>query len=590
MRIGVLGLWHLGTVTAAGLAALGHEVTAYDDDESNLARLRAGVAPVFEPGLEDLIHRGLSSGKLRFAAALHELTNVQLLWATYDTPVDEDDNAESDLVIDRMERALEHVRPPAILVSCQLPVGSIRRLERAARDLGLTNLAVAYSPENLRLGNAVGDFGSPDRIVLGVRPGRSNEVFYELLTSITHSIESHVRRIRRNGQARRQRLSSGFDRIHQRSRVDLCLRGSRRQGGGARLKTERRIGARAYVAPGRAFSGGTLARDVSFLTTTAAGHRVAAPLLSAVLPSNRAHGLWAQNTLRALFGDLSRSTVCVWGLTYKPGTDTLRRSLSVEFCEWLIREGANVRVHDPAVKCLPPHWHGVVERDDDPVAAIRGAHALVIGTEWPMYRAVSAGQLTRSTERLAILDANRFLPELAAASDRLRYLAVGTPLRGILGMSRVLENRCAIVTGASQGLGLTIARKFLDAGASLLICARDAGLLDRSAQELAQAAGPGQSVIAMPADVSRPAAVTELVDRALHEFGRLDILVNNAGVVGPIGAVDEVDWEEWVRALQINLLGSVLLCRALLPHFKQLGRGKNHSALRRRRGRSHCPC
>jgi NAD(P)-dependent dehydrogenase (short-subunit alcohol dehydrogenase family) len=141
-------------------------------------------------------------------------------------------------------------------------------------------------------------------------------------------------------------------------------------------------------------------------------------------------------------------------------------------------------------------------------------------------------------------------------------------------MASVLENRCAIVTGASQGLGLEIARRYLGAGANLAVCARDVQLLEAAATELRTRARPGQAVLAMPADVCRPDDVTRLVDATLGQFGRLDILVNNAGVAGPIGPAESVDWEEWLRTLQINLLGAVLLSRAVLPHFKRIGRGK----------------
>jgi len=140
--------------------------------------------------------------------------------------------------------------------------------------------------------------------------------------------------------------------------------------------------------------------------------------------------------------------------------------------------------------------------------------------------------------------------------------------------ARVLEGRHAIVTGASQGLGLEIARRYLAAGASLAICARDAQRLESAAAELRGAAPAGQTVLAMPADVSRPEDVTRLVDAALGQFGRLDILVNNAGVAGPTGPVESVDLGEWVRVVEINLLGAVLLSRAVLPHFKRAGRGK----------------
>jgi NAD(P)-dependent dehydrogenase (short-subunit alcohol dehydrogenase family) len=141
-------------------------------------------------------------------------------------------------------------------------------------------------------------------------------------------------------------------------------------------------------------------------------------------------------------------------------------------------------------------------------------------------------------------------------------------------LPRALEGRCAIVTGASQGLGFAIANAYVAAGASVMICARAPAALDRAAMLLSKCCGPAQSVLALSADVSRPPEVAALVERTFGEFGRLDILVNNAGVAGPIGTLESVDWGEWMRAIEINLFGSVLLSRAVLPHFKQTGYGK----------------
>lgn len=141
-------------------------------------------------------------------------------------------------------------------------------------------------------------------------------------------------------------------------------------------------------------------------------------------------------------------------------------------------------------------------------------------------------------------------------------------------MTRPLDGRTALITGANQGLGLAIARAYVQAGASLFLCARDALLLDRARSEVASLAGPGQVVLARPADVSDREAVARLAAETLEAFPQLHILVNNAGVYGPMGCIEDVDWDAWVRAIEINLFGSVLMCRAFLPHFKSRRYGK----------------
>lgn len=141
-------------------------------------------------------------------------------------------------------------------------------------------------------------------------------------------------------------------------------------------------------------------------------------------------------------------------------------------------------------------------------------------------------------------------------------------------MSPPLSGRNAIITGANQGLGLAIADAYVAAGASVLLCARDATLLDDARRSLAGKAAPGQSVEIEPADVSNPMDVARLASRAQQVFPQVHVLVNNAGIYGPLGPSEDVDWAAWVRAMEINVYGSVLPCRALLPHFKQHRYGK----------------
>jgi NAD(P)-dependent dehydrogenase (short-subunit alcohol dehydrogenase family) len=137
-----------------------------------------------------------------------------------------------------------------------------------------------------------------------------------------------------------------------------------------------------------------------------------------------------------------------------------------------------------------------------------------------------------------------------------------------------LKGKIAIITGANQGLGFEIARQYVAAGASIIICARNADLLFAAQRKLTLGLAADQIVDAIPTDISNLKSVDDLVRFAVNRFGRIDILVNNAGVYGPMGPIEEIDWQKWIEAIEINLFGSIIMCRAILPLMKQQKKGK----------------
>jgi len=431
MKVCVQGLWHLGTVTAACLASLGHEVIGLDFDADVVEGLNRGSPPLLEPGLEPLVKAGLASGRLRFTSSAEKaLQDIEVLWVAYDTPVDDEDTADVDYVFNQVQRTLSGIpERSTVLISSQLPVGSVRRLEAfATKHFPNKALGFACSPENLRLGKALEAFLKPDRIVVGVRSERDRERLELLLRRITDRVEwMSVESAEMSKHAINAFLATSV--VFANEIASICeLAGADAKEVERGLKTESRIGPKAYLSPGAAFSGGTLARDIAFLEKVGGTGRLITPLLSSVRASNDEHKQWVQRKLQSMFPDLSRAAVAVWGLTYKPGTDTLRRSAAVELCDWLLERHAKVRVHDPMAGELPAGWEQRVTRFSDPLAALSDAQVLVVSTEWPQYKEISVNAIARNAPGVVVLDANRFLPGLATEPN-LTYMAVGTPSR-----------------------------------------------------------------------------------------------------------------------------------------------------------------
>jgi UDPglucose 6-dehydrogenase len=439
--IGVIGLWHLGSVTAACLAEAGNDVIGVDPDAALVAELAAGRPPLSEPGLAELIAR--NAARLSFTGEPVKLAGVARAWVTFDTPVDDEDGADVDWVLARAQELLAPLPERAlVIVSSQLPVGSVAALQaRCAASRGDRGLRFACVPENLRLGSALESFRAPDRIVAGVRSEEDRRELAELLAPFSAEVRwMGVESAEMSKHALNGFLATSVAFINEVAVICESVGADAAEVAGA-LRSERRIGPRAYMRPGDAFAGGTLARDLGFLRELAERHRLPSHVFAGVADGNAAHHQWTRRKLLELLGvggtharlgerdesPLAARRVAVWGLTYKPGTDTLRRSGAVELCHWLADAGAAVRAHDPAVSVLPSRLSEAVELCATPLEAANGAEALVVCTTWPDYREVSAESLLSVLTQPVVIDPDGWLRQSLARHPDVRHAWVGRP-------------------------------------------------------------------------------------------------------------------------------------------------------------------
>ena len=419
MRVTILGLWHLGCVTAACCAER-FTVRGLDFDPALISGLNQGKPPISEPGLEELIQAGLRKGTLSFSPDVEKVcAETDLLWVCFDTPVDENDRADVDFVSSKLRRCLATLPPGSlVLISSQMPVGTCKKL-----NAEFPQFVFACSPENLQLGRALAAFRQPERIIIGVRDQQARAKLEWLLSHFSKTllwVSPESAEMIKHALNSFLALSVSF--INEVAR--LCeLMGADAREVEAGLKSDIRIGSRAYLSPGPAFAGGTLARDVTFLSELGkqAGEKLV--LIPAIKQSNDQHKEWALLKLERLLAGVEGRTVAVLGLTYKPFTDTLRRSSSVELCRHLVERSCSVRAFDPVIKQFDLAG---VATCASATEALRGADAAVLATPWPDFRtldwAAAAGQMRRAL----VLDAHGFIKDQVRALLQVEYHTVGS--------------------------------------------------------------------------------------------------------------------------------------------------------------------
>jgi len=423
--ITVFGLWHLGCVTAA-CCAQHYKTIGLDLDEDRIQQLSEGRAPLLEPGLDPLLQEGLDSGNLRFSCNPKEaLHDTRVLWVTLDTPVDDDDHADVDWVVGQLRAILQFLSPgTVVLISSQVPVNTTQALER---EFASSGLLFAYSPENLRLGKALEIFRNPDRIVVGTRHPETRQVLSGIMEKFSNNILwMSIESAEMTKHAINSFLALSVTFANELAR--LCEKtGANAHEVAQGLKSESRIGPMAYVSPGGAFAGGTLARDVQFLKTLGSLRQESLFVIPAILESNQYHKNWAFSKLEQSLYGLQSKNIGILGLTYKPQTSTLRRSNAMELAVQLMSKGANVSAFDPGVSISDSDL-GNVSLAKSPVEIFQAADAIVLMTEWPEFRSLDWTSLMPLMKKIVIVDQNRFCEDVIVSTNlNAQYYSVGVP-------------------------------------------------------------------------------------------------------------------------------------------------------------------
>jgi UDPglucose 6-dehydrogenase len=426
--IAVSGNWHQGVVLGAAFANLGWTVRGLADSPEHAARLAAGESPVREPGLPELMVRGIASGRLRYTAVPEEaVAGADFLFLSLDTPVSDDDAPELEPLFAAVRRAAAALAGDVILVvTAQVPVGTCERLRESADQVaGGHAVRLAYVPEFLRLGQALNTFTDADRFIIGADDDAVADRVEELLAPLHRPIlRMDVRSAEMTKHACNAFLAASISFANE--VADLCdATGADIESVTAGMRLDRRIGPHAFLSAGLGFAGGTLGRDLRSLQELGRSHDMATHLVDAALEVNQRRADLVLRRLLGLYGTVDRLRIGILGLTYKPMTNTMRRSVALSIIRDLAARGAIVSAYDPlatmdGVDDPPPF-----ERVSDALDAAADADALVLVTEFAGLDELDMRAIREAMRRPVLIDTRNVLDAGEMERHGFIYTGVG---------------------------------------------------------------------------------------------------------------------------------------------------------------------
>ncbi len=436
MKIAIVGTGYVGLVSGACFAEMGANVACIDIDRKKIEALRQGVIPIYEHGLEDLVVRNHDAGRLRFLTDIADVIDeVEIVFIAVGTPPGEDGSADLSHVL-AVARQIGRVmnRPLLVVTKSTVPVGTSDKVRGAvAAELSARGAEVAFdvasNPEFLKEGNAVADFMSPDRVVVGVGSEMARKLMERLykpfMVNSNRIIFTDIRSAEMIKYAANAMLATRISFMN--DIANLCeLVGADVNMVRKGIGTDQRIGGK-FLYPGLGYGGSCFPKDVKALIRTAAGNGYRMEILEAVENVNRRQKSILNRKIEQRFGgDLAGKTFALWGLAFKPETDDVRESPAIVVAEKLLEAGAVIRAYDPAaIETAQAYLGDRITYCNSIYGAAEGADALILATEWKEFRMPNWDTLSATMKGRVIFDGRNIYDRAELTEKGFEYHGIG---------------------------------------------------------------------------------------------------------------------------------------------------------------------
>ena len=432
MNVVMIGSGYVGLVSGACFSEFGAYVTCIDLDQSKIDRLNAGEMPIYEPGLESLVERNVTAGRLKFTTTWDSVEEADLVFIGVGTPTRRGDgHADLGYVYDAARQIAVKLNGYTVVVDkSTVPVGTAREVERIIhKENPGADFDVASNPEFLREGAAIGDFMRPDRVVLGVESERAEKLLRELYRPL-NLIEAPILVTNLESAELIKYASNAFlaTKISFINEIaNLCEKVGADVHAVARgMGMDKRIGNK-FLHAGPGYGGSCFPKDTTALIRIGQEHGTPCRIVEAAVEVNAAQkALMIKKIRKTLGGSVSGMTIAVLGLTFKPETDDMRDAPSLAILPNLIDKGAVIHAHDPqgmeeAKKLLPAE----VRYFSDVYEAIEGADAILLMTEWNEYRSLDFDRLKEIMQGNTFVDLRNVYDKPLLESFGFSYTCVG---------------------------------------------------------------------------------------------------------------------------------------------------------------------
>lgn len=436
MKIAVVGSGYVGLVTGTCFAEVGIDVVCVDIDQKKIDNLNRGIIPIFEPGLEEMVHRNMQKGRLSFTTSLPEaLVDCEVLFIAVGTPPDEDGSADLQYVLAVARECGTHMKDYMLVVTkSTVPVGTADKvraalteaLEKRGADIPFD---VASNPEFLKEGAAIEDFLKPDRIVIGLNSPRAEELMKSLYKPFTLNghpvIFMDITSAEMTKYAANSMLATKISFMN--DIANLCeIVGADINMVRKGIGSDSRIGTK-FIYPGIGYGGSCFPKDVKALIHTAEEFNYELRVLKAVEAVNHDQKSVLFNKILSYFGgDLKGKTIAIWGLSFKPQTDDMREAPSLVIIRKLLAAGASVKAYDPvAINEAKHHLGDTIKYAEDQYDALIDADGLALVTEWPEFRFPNFNMVKKLLNHAVVFDGRNIYDRAEMKRNGFEYFCIG---------------------------------------------------------------------------------------------------------------------------------------------------------------------